>query len=82
MTLPARRYPGGVTSDAAARLDPADRELLDNVIANAALEGQAIPVEDQELAVAYLAGDIDAATYRRRVRDLALADIRPASQSA
>jgi hypothetical protein len=44
--------------------------LLANATANARLEGQERPEEDEELATAYLAGDIDAATYQRRIREL------------
>lgn len=81
MTLPARRYPGGVTSDA-TRLDPAARELLDNALASAALEGAAISSEAQDLAVAYLAGDIDVDTYERLAQNLALPGVRRAPRSA
>lgn len=40
-----------------------------NAAANARLEGQELPEEDEELAAAYLAGEIDAATYQPRIRD-------------
>lgn len=47
-----------------------DRLVLANVVANARLEGQELPPEDVELAAAYLAGDIDSATYQQRLLDL------------
>lgn len=56
---------GGVT-----RLSPDAQRLLDDVAASARLEGQELPSEDLELARAYLAGEIDAATFQERVRQL------------
>lgn len=47
-----------------------ERFVLANAAANARLEGQELPEEDEELAGAYLAGEIDAATYQRRIREL------------
>lgn len=44
--------------------------MLSNAAANARLEGQELPEEDEELAAAYLAGEIDAATYQQRIREL------------
>ena len=54
---------------------------LDDVAASARLEGQELPSEDVELARAYLAGEIDAATFQDRVRRLVDEARRPA-QSA
>src|SRR5205807_4544773 len=51
-------------------LSAAERLVLANAGANARLEGQELPEEDEELATAYLAGEIDAATYQRRIREL------------
>lgn len=47
-----------------------ERLVLSNAAANARLEGQELPEEDEELAAAYLAGEIDAATYQQRIREL------------
>lgn len=47
-----------------------ERLVLSNAAANARLEGQELPGEDEELAAAYLAGEIDAATYQQRIREL------------
>jgi hypothetical protein len=47
-----------------------ERLILSNAAANARLEGQELPKEDEELAAAYLAGEMDAATYQRRIREL------------
>jgi antitoxin VbhA-like protein len=62
-------------------LSPDARRLLDDVAASARLEGQELPSEDLELAQAYLAGEIDAATFQERVRQLVNGTRRPA-QSA
>lgn len=62
-------------------LSPDARRLLDDVAASARLEGQELPAEDLKLAQAYLAGDIDAATFQERVRKLVDGARRPA-QSA
>ncbi|MGH8990783.1 MAG: hypothetical protein ACRDZ7_04565 [Acidimicrobiia bacterium] len=51
-------------------LSPHERFVLSNAAANARLEGQELPDEDEELAAAYLAGEIDAATYQLRIREL------------
>ncbi len=51
-------------------LSPDSQRLLDDVAASARLEGQELPSEDLELARAYLAGEIDAATFQERVRKL------------
>ena len=51
-------------------LSPEDRLVLANTVANAQLEGHELPAEDLELAVAYLAGELDAATYEQRLLDL------------
>lgn len=47
-----------------------ERPVLANAAANARLEGQELPEEDEELAATYLAGEIDAATYQQRIREL------------
>lgn len=62
-------------------LSPEARRLLDDVAASTRLEGQELPSEDLELAQAYLAGEIDAATFQERVRQLVDGTRRPA-QSA
>ena len=54
------------------------QRLLDDVGASARLEGQELPPEDLELARAYLAGEIDAATFQNRVRRLVDEARRPA----
>jgi hypothetical protein len=51
-------------------LDAGARTVLANAAASARLEGVEIPVEHEELAAAYLAGTIDADTYRRQIREL------------
>ncbi len=51
-------------------LSAKERLVLANAAANARLEGQELPEEDEELATAYLAGEIDAATYQQRIREL------------
>jgi hypothetical protein len=51
-------------------LSPEAQRLLDDVAASARLEGQELPSEDLDLARAYLAGELDAATFQRRVREL------------
>ena len=61
--------------DGQARLD------LANVVASARLEGHEIPAEHLALAIEYLAGRIDAGTYRRRVRDTALGSLKPGGAS-
>ena len=53
-----------------SKLSPEDRLVLANMVANARLEGHELPAEDVELAAAYLAGDIDTATYEERLLDL------------
>lgn len=53
-----------------AVLNPDARRLLEDVGASARLEGQELPPEDLELARAYLAGEMDAATFQERVRQL------------
>ena len=62
-------------------LSPDARRLLEDVAASARLEGQELPAEDLELARAYLAGEIDAATFQERVRRL-VADAQRPAQSA
>ena len=52
------------------KLSADERLVLSNAAANARLEGQELPEEDEELAAAYLAGEIDAATYQQRIREL------------
>lgn len=47
-----------------------ERLVLANAAPNARLEGQELPEEDEELAAAYLAGEMDATTYQRRIREL------------
>jgi len=51
-------------------LTPEDRLVLANMVANAHLEGQELPAEDLDLAAAYLAGELDTATYEQRLVDL------------
>ncbi len=51
-------------------LSPDARRLLEDVAASARLEGREVPPEDLELARAYLAGEMDAATFQERVRQL------------
>ena len=51
-------------------LSPEARRLLEDVAASARLEGQELPSEDLELARAYLAGEMNAATFQERVRQL------------
>ena len=51
-------------------LNPEARRLLEDVRASARLEGQELPPEDLELARAYLAGEMDAATFLERVRQM------------
>ena len=53
-----------------SELSPENRLVLANMVANARLEGHELPAEDVELAAAYLAGDIDTATYEERLVDL------------
>jgi hypothetical protein len=62
-------------------LSPDARRLLEDVAASARLEGQELPAEDLELARAYLAGEIDAATFQESVRRL-VADAQRPAQSA
>lgn len=63
----------GVTAGPTGRLgtvsplSPEDRLVLANMVANARLEGQELPAEDVELAAAYLAGELDSATYEQRL---------------
>jgi len=54
-------------------LNAHERLVLSNAAANARLEGQELPKDDEELAAAYLAGEIDAATYQQRIRELVMA---------
>lgn len=61
---------------AVTTLSPEDGLVLANAVANARLEGQDLPNEDVELAAAYLAGEIDSATYEERL--LVLVDTRRA----
>lgn len=70
-------YGGGV-DDATGELSVEARLDLANVVASARLEGQEISAEGQALAAQYLAGRIDADTYRRRVREAALGALQPA----
>ena len=56
--------------EAVSELSAEDRLVLANMVANARLEGQELPAEDVELAAAYLAGEIDSATYEQRLLDL------------
>jgi hypothetical protein len=53
-----------------SELSAQDRLVLVNMVANARLEGHEVPAEDVELAAAYLAGEIDSATYEQRLLDL------------
>jgi antitoxin VbhA-like protein len=72
---------GGGRLNGVTTLSPDARRLLDDVAASALLEGHKLPLEDLELAQAYLAGEIDAATFQERVRRLVDGTQRPA-QSA
>jgi hypothetical protein len=63
------------------RLSPDAQRLLDDVAASARLEGQELPSEDLDLARAYLAGEIDAATFQERVRKLVDAATRHAESA-
>lgn len=56
--------------DTVKGLSADDRLVLANMVANARLECQDVPAEDVELAAAYLAGEIDSATYEQRLLDL------------
>jgi hypothetical protein len=60
------------------QLSADERLVLANAAANARLEGQELPKEDEELAGAYLAGEIDAATYQQRIRELVTGRARTA----
>jgi hypothetical protein len=60
----------GQYAEAVRELSAQERLVLSNAAASARLEGQELPEEDEELAAAYLAGEIDAATYQQRIRDL------------
>lgn len=62
-----RNYDGPVTVDR-DQLSAEGRLALDNAEANARLEGGHIPGGLVELAEAYAAGDIDAATFEARAR--------------
>ena len=68
---------GGVSA-----LSPEDRLVLANMVANARLEGQQLPAEDVELAAAYLAGDIDTATYEQRLLELIARHGEPEARTA
>jgi len=57
------------------RLSDANREALDSIAGSARLEGVEIRHRHQELAAAYLAGEIDEATYRARAERLIIADL-------
>ena len=59
-----------------------ERLVLANAAANARLEGQELPEEDEELAAAYLAGEIDAATYQQRIRELVTGSAAARSRTA
>jgi len=56
-------------------LSRADWEVLDAVAGSARLEGVDIPVRPAALAAAYLAGEMDQATYQERVRSLMGAEL-------
>ena len=71
----------GINQMLSTTLSPEAQRLLDDVAASARLEGQELPADDLERARAYLAGDIDAATFQQRVRELVAGTRRPA-QSA
>ena len=63
-------------------LNPEDRLILANMVANAHLEGQEIPAEDVELAAAYLADEIDTTTYEQRLLALVARHGEPETHSA
>lgn len=69
-TFTAISCPPGRYTEAVRELSIDERLVLSNAAANARLEGQELPEEDEELAAAYLAGEIDAATYQQRIREL------------
>ena len=71
----------GGTLDGVTALDPDAQRLLEHVVANSRLEGQDLPAEDLELARAYLSGEIDAAAYQARVRQLVEAEARRAESA-
>ena len=73
----ADRYTRGVST-----LSPEARLVLANMVANARLEGQELPAEDVELAAAYLAGEIDSATYEKRLLDLVARHGEPEARTA
>ena len=75
---PAGVYGRRDKPDVVTTLSPEARRLLDDVAASARLEGQELPADDLELARAYLADDIDAATFQQRVRELVAGTRRPA----
>ena len=67
---------------AVRELTAEQRLVLSNAAANARLEGQELPEEDEKLAAAYLAGEIDAATYQQRIRELIAASTTARSRTA
>ena len=73
----ADRYTRGVSA-----LSPQDRLVLADMVANARLEGQELPAEDVELAAAYLAGEIDSATYEQRLLALVARQGEPEARTA
>ncbi|MDQ3575816.1 MAG: hypothetical protein M3404_13020 [Actinomycetota bacterium] len=64
-------------NDAEGELSDQARLDLANVVASADLEGQEISTEGLALAVEYLAGHIDADTYRQQVREAAFGTRQP-----
>jgi hypothetical protein len=57
------------------RLPAAARDVLENAAGSARLEGVSIPADHRRLAAAFLAGELDEATYRARARQLILGEL-------
>ncbi len=57
------------------RFTDAVRDVVDSVAGSSRLEGVTIPDKHRELAAAFLAGEMDAAEYRVKVRAMTLADL-------
>jgi hypothetical protein len=57
------------------RLPAAARDALENAAGSARLEGVSISDDHRRLAAAFLAGELDEATYRARARELILCEL-------
>lgn len=66
---PPSRYDEGVAASSA------DWEVLDAVAGSARLEGIEVPERHTASAAAYLAGEVDAATYEAWVRSLIVTEL-------